>query len=171
MKIKFKMELEQEGFIPFLDVGITKSEGTLITRVYRKPTQPQQYINWASNHPRDMLLGVLKRANSSSSCIMRFERASLEELALLRHVFFSNGYPEKLVVKTLEELWATEMLEAVLIGIEQEARAEGKKEYFEVLHAPYVKAFSEGLGRKLTRLGIGFVPKKVEIEFWRRGKM
>ena len=27
MKIQFKMELEKEGFLPFLDVGITKSEG------------------------------------------------------------------------------------------------------------------------------------------------
>ena len=50
----------------------------------------------------------------------------------------------------------------MLIEIEQEVRAEGKKEYFEVLHAPYVKGFSEGLGRQLRRFGIGFVPKKGE---------
>ena len=31
-----------------------------------------------------------------------------------------------------------------------------------MLHAPYIKGFSEGLGRKLRRLGIGFVPKKGE---------
>ena len=62
MKIQFKMELEKESFLPFLDVGITKSEGKLITKVYRKPTHTQQYINWASNvnHPKNMLLGVLK---------------------------------------------------------------------------------------------------------------
>ena len=57
MKIQFKMELKQGEFIPFLDVGITKSEGTVMTRVYRKPTHTQQYVNWASNHPKDMLLG------------------------------------------------------------------------------------------------------------------
>ena len=45
IKIQFNMELEQEGFIPFLDVGITKSEGTVITRVYRKPTNTQQLIH------------------------------------------------------------------------------------------------------------------------------
>ena len=31
-----------------------------------------------------------------------------------------------------------------------------------MLPAPYIKGFSEGLGRKLRRLGIGFVPKKGE---------
>ena len=43
----------------------------------------------------------------------------LEELALLRNVFVSNGYPEKLVLQTLEESWATETLKAMLVGIEQ----------------------------------------------------
>ena len=36
MKVQFKMELEKESFLPFLDVGITKSEGRLITKVYRE---------------------------------------------------------------------------------------------------------------------------------------
>ena len=31
-----------------------------------------------------------------------------------------------------------------------------------MLHAPYIKGFSEGIGRKLSRLGLGFVPKKGE---------
>ena len=162
MKVQFKMELEKESFLPFLDVGITKSEGKLITKVYRKPTHTQQYISWASNHPKNMLLGVLKGLIHRAHILCDMKEDLLEELALLRNVFVSNGYPEKLVLKTLEESWATETLKAMLVGIEQEVRAEEKKEYFEVLHAPYIKGFSEGLGRKLRRLGIGFVPKKGE---------
>ena len=74
----------------------------------------------------------------------------------------SNIKQEKTLLKTLEESWATETLKEMLVGIEQEVRVEEKKEYFEVLHAPYIKGFSEGLGRKLRRLGIGFVPKRGE---------
>ena len=59
-KVQFTLEMEKENFLPFLDVGITKSEGKLFTTVYRKPTHTQQYINWNSNHPKNMLLGVLK---------------------------------------------------------------------------------------------------------------
>ena len=105
-----------------------------------------------------MLKGLIHRAHIL--CDMKEDL--LEELALLRNVFVSNGYPKKLVLKTLEESWATETLKAMLVGIEQEVRADEKMEYFEVLHAPYIKGFSEGLGRKLRRLGIGFVPKKGE---------
>ena len=68
----------------------------------------------------------------------------LEELALLKDVFLSNGYPEKLVLKTLEDSWAKETLKAVLKGAKQEVKVEKPKDnYFEVLHAPcnYVKGF------------------------------
>ena len=68
--------------------------------------------------------------------------------------------PEKLVLKTLEDSWPKETLKAVLKGVEQKVKVEKPKEnYFEVLHAPYVKGFSEGLQRRLRRLQVGFVPK------------
>ena len=83
-KIKFTLNHEKDNFIPFLDVGITKKANRLITNVYRKPTHTQQYINWNSNHPKNLLM---------------------EELCLLRDVFISNGYPVKLVKETLEKSW------------------------------------------------------------------
>ena len=68
----------------------------------------------------------------------------LEELALLKDVFLSNGYPGKLVLKALKDSWAKETLKAVLKGVKQEVKVEKTKDsYFEVLHAPYKKGFSE----------------------------
>ena len=87
----------------------------------------------------------------------------MEELELLKNVFISNGYPEKLVLKTLKESWAKEALKAVLVGIEQDVVIEEqRKDYVEVLHAPYVKGFTEGLQRKLKKLNVGVVQKKGE---------
>ena len=56
-RVQFTLEVEKEGFLPFLDVGLMKADGKLVTRIYRKPTHTQQYINWNSNHPKNMLLG------------------------------------------------------------------------------------------------------------------
>ena len=87
----------------------------------------------------------------------------MEELELLKNVFISNGYPEKLVLKTVKESWAKETMKAVLMGIEHDVVIEEKnKDYFEVLHAPYVKGFTEGLQRKLKKLNVGVVPRKGE---------
>ena len=76
----------------------------------------------------------------------------LEELSLLKDVFISNGYPEKLVLQTLERSWAAETLKAVLVGVQQEVKTENEKEYHDVIHTPYIRGFSECLGRKLRRL-------------------
>ena len=73
----------------------------------------------------------------------------LDELSLLRDVFIADGYPEKLVNNTLEKSWEVETLKAVLVGVQQEVKAENQKEYYDVLHAPYVQGFSESLQRKL----------------------
>jgi len=71
-KVQFTLDIEKDNFLPFLDVGITKFEGTLITKVYRKPTHTQQYINWNYNHPKNMLLGVLKPwIGAQGTCALR----------------------------------------------------------------------------------------------------
>ena len=59
-RVQLSLEVEKEGFLPFLDVGISNLDGRLLTTIYWKPTHTQQYINWSSNHPKNMLLGVLK---------------------------------------------------------------------------------------------------------------
>jgi len=78
----------------------------------------------------------------------------------VRDVFIANGYPEKLVNNTLEKSWEVETLKAVLVGVQQEVKAENQKEYYDVLHAPYVQGFLESLQRKLKRFQVGYVPKR-----------
>ena len=55
-KVQFTLEMEKDNYLPFLDVGIMKVEGKLMTKVNRKPTHTQQYINWDSNHPKTCAL-------------------------------------------------------------------------------------------------------------------
>ena len=171
-RVQFTMEIEKENFLPFLDIGITKCGGKLLTKVYRKPTHTQQYIHWNSNHPKNMLLGVLKGLIHRAHVLSDRKEDLFEELELLKNVFVSNGYPEKLVLKTVQESWAKETMKAVLVGIEQEVVVEErKKDYFEVLHAPYVQGFTEGLQRKLKKLNVGVIPKKGETLYSKLWKL
>ena len=44
-------EAGPDGSIPFLELLITpKADGTLTTKVYRKPTYTDPYLQWDSNH-------------------------------------------------------------------------------------------------------------------------
>ncbi|UYV61019.1 hypothetical protein LAZ67_1003130, partial [Cordylochernes scorpioides] len=50
--IEFTVETEKEGFIPFLDVGLSRKEdGSIITSVHRKPTDYGIHLNFNSNNP------------------------------------------------------------------------------------------------------------------------
>ena len=86
----------------------------------------------------------------------------LDEFSLLRDVFIANGYPERLVKETLEKTWEVGTLKAVLVGVQQEVKPVQQKDYFDVLHAPYVKGFSESLQRKLNSFQVGHVPNRGE---------
>ena len=44
-------EAGPDGSIPFLNILVTpKLDGTFSTKVYRKPTYTDQYLQWDSNH-------------------------------------------------------------------------------------------------------------------------
>ena len=92
-----------------------------------------------------MLLGVLNGLIHRARVLCDRKEDVLEELELLKNVFISNGYPEKLVLKTMQESWAKETLKAILVEIEQEVEVE----VFEVLHSLHVKSFTEGLQSSL----------------------
>ena len=66
-RVQFTLEIEKDNFLPFLDVGITKSEGKLITTVYRKPTHTQQYIHQSSE---EHAVGGSKRFDTSGACTL-----------------------------------------------------------------------------------------------------
>jgi hypothetical protein len=79
-----------------------------------------------------LLLGVLKGLihRAHQLCDLKDLEDLLEELALLKDVFISNGYPEALVQKTIKNSWEKETLKAILVesdGIQDLRKA---NEYF-----------------------------------------
>ena len=61
-------------------------------------------------HPKNLLLGVLKGLIHRAHQLCDLKEDLLEELALLKDVFISNGYPEALVQKTIKNSWEKEKL-------------------------------------------------------------
>ena len=90
-------EQKQEGSMPFLDILVTPQEdGTLTTKVYRKPTHTDQYLQWDSHHnlacKYSMINTLIHRAKAvcSSSQLLKEELKHLEMSVQVSQV----GLPE-----------------------------------------------------------------------------
>ena len=54
--ITFTIEHEQDGQIPFLDTLVSRNDGTVTTKVYRKPSHTDRYLDFRSHHDKQLML-------------------------------------------------------------------------------------------------------------------
>lgn len=89
--IKYTMEQEVDGKLPFLDILLMKKpDGTLGSTVFRRPTHTNLYVNnQIHHHPaqKDVVLAPLVHRAVD---IADKEHLN-EELQTLRHVWTQNG--------------------------------------------------------------------------------
>ena len=92
--IKFTMETEDQGSLPFLDVHITKATDSHLThQVYRKPTHTDRYLHYRSFHHPSVLQSVsstlIKQAHDLSD-----KQHLQQELQHIKSTLTTiNGYP------------------------------------------------------------------------------
>ena len=93
-------EQRQYGSMPFLDILVTPQEdGQLTTRVYRKPTHTDQYLQWDNHHNLACKYSVINtlthraKAVCSSSQLLKEE---LKHLEVLTHANIPGGAIHKI---------------------------------------------------------------------------
>ena len=116
-RIQFTLEREKKKILPFLDMSLRRDRDKLITKVYRKETHTQRYINWRSNHPKNCLLRVLKGLIHRAHTLCDMKEDLIDELELLHDVFIAHGYPEHLVRRTIQESWSKEFMKSIKLTL------------------------------------------------------
>jgi hypothetical protein len=93
--IKFTMEEESNGQLPFLDVLIDHQNGNLSFGVYRKPTSTQRYITSDSYHPQSHKNAVF-HSMTHRLCNSRISNENyLREKKTILDLGRLNGYKHK----------------------------------------------------------------------------
>jgi hypothetical protein len=138
--IRFTMEVEQDGKLPFLDVNIERVGTRMETGVYYKKTHTGRYLDFSSNHPMKTKAGIVKCLANRARNICNDARLQ-QELDHLKTTFQKNGYPAKFTEKAMHA--------------NKQPRGETQKpKPKKTVSLPYIPGISEKLGRICSNYNI-----------------
>ena len=90
--LQFTTEISVSNRIPFLDFDITKQDGVLKTKVYRKPTNPGRCMNAASECPSRYKASVIRSFIHRALKYCSDWDAVHHELQRCKQILVNNGY-------------------------------------------------------------------------------
>ena len=92
--IKFRVEVEKDGILPFLDTLLRrKRDGTLDVAVYQKPTRTVRYLHFRSHHPPHVKRGLVRCLFDRARSVTSTQDNLQKEECHLAKVLKQNGYP------------------------------------------------------------------------------
>lgn len=137
-RIQFTFELESDGYLPFMDLGIHRKDDGFTTTVYRKPTHTDVYIHRRSHHPTTIKEGTMKTLACRAHALCEPQECQ-DELNYLIDVFESNGYSRQR---------AKEVITTYKPGSTK------REQWPHRLHVPYFDRGGEKLQRDMLKLNI-----------------
>ena len=100
--IKFTVEQEKDGRLPFLDALVfRKVDGSIEIGVYRKPTHTDHHLSYKSHHPLHVKKSVVRTMIKRARDITTGDHLLDKELRHLKVTLPGNGYPKRWI--TLNE--------------------------------------------------------------------
>ena len=138
--IKFTIEREENGSLAFLDTNtVRRTDGTISTTVYRKPTHTDQYLDFESCHPEEHKMSVIRSLHQRAGAIISDPTELTKEIKHVNDALKKCHYPD----------WALKKTEK---SIANPNKSKGKKRYNKAdqkgsVVMPYVKGTSETLRR------------------------
>ena len=97
-------EQKEDGSMPFLDMMVTPQEdGTLTTKVYRKPTHTDLYLQWDSHHNLACKFSVVNTLTHRAKAVCSTPQLLTEELNHLERALAKCKYPRWAFQKVLKD--------------------------------------------------------------------
>ena len=106
---------------------------TIRTSVFRKKTHTDHYLNFGSHHHPRVKRGIVKCLKSRAEKVCHVTKR-LSELNHLHKVFTANGYPDRLLKKTLS--WCP-------TPRNPSSNTEAERPQLKPLFLPYVQGITE----------------------------
>ena len=100
--LRFTMEHEENGRLPFMDVLVRREMAGFMTTIYRKPTFTGLYTCWDSYCAMGQTIALIQSLMQrvKKICSARYLNAEVENL---KEIFRKNGYPEPIVSRVMQQ--------------------------------------------------------------------
>ena len=139
---KFTVEsMDDDKFLPFLDVEVKLVDDGVETWVHRKPTDTEVILNYSSLAPMSWKIGLAKCFVNRAKKICSNTNYLRKEICYLGKLFENNDYPVGFVEKTLNKTTSRNQPD-------NETDAEEPI----ILKVPYIGTESEKFGKLITKI-------------------
>ena len=81
--INFTTEHEQDGRLSFLDILVSRNNGTLFTNVYRKPTHTDKYLYFNSHHDKQHKISTAQTLLHRAATFLTRSKANNKKVSML----------------------------------------------------------------------------------------
>ena len=96
--IKFTVEWQKDGTLPFLDTQLRRREdGSLDVSIYRKPTHRDQYLHFKFHHLTNMKSGLVRCLHDRLSEIISTQDNLQKKVDHLARILKQNRYPANFI--------------------------------------------------------------------------
>ena len=106
-KLKFTLEVEQNGNLPFLDICIEHHEGTLCSTRYCKPTDTGLILNFhvmgPKRYKRSLIQGFVYRIYRACSTWKIFYESLIKAKDILEQNQYPPNFYEPIISATVEK--------------------------------------------------------------------
>lgn len=155
--IKFTLETEEEGKIPFLDLLIKRIAGRLFFEVYRKATHTQRFITRDSNHAIQHKMAAFNCLIYRLVNIPMLPTDFLKEKEYIKETGRKNGFEEEIIVNRIKKI-QTRKRRDELTTLYQQERYQGKKQDRSRMAITYDRRFGKKIGTTIREFGLETVP-------------
>lgn len=158
--LKFTMEVEENGRIPFLDIMVKRNSGVLEFEIYRKPTSTQRFITNSSNHSTQHKMAAFRTmVHRMCSVPMRREDYN-KELEYILETANKNGYTEGSIRRLIKKE-ITRSRRQQLTTFFQRREDSSKKQRAAIT---YHKRTQKKLKKQLAKIGIEMIPTSKQFQ-------
>lgn len=130
-KLKFTIEKEENGFIPYLDMKIFREDNKIITDWYSKSVASGRLINYHSTHPNK------QKINTATNMITKIiqlsdDKFKNQNIQTIKDMLIKNSYPKNLI---------NSLIDKVMNDKSEKINRSGNPKYYSL---PYIPKLTEG---------------------------